>query len=273
MRELSRLYAVHQLRDRPSRRNFEGLFRQFWEPWADRLADSLTKKEVRILHMGLVRIPHRANTAVGFLRALYNWGSRMELVTIPNPAVGMLRYRAYARERFLTMEETQRFLDGLAQLPLKPRAYLLLLFLMGCRRSEALGMTWADVDWPSRLWKKSRTKNGTAQAVPLPVQVVELLRQLPRLSEWVFPGDQGHHWSTGSVEKMWGLVRRRLHLDDVRLHDLRRTRASYFAISGENLPTIQNVLNHRSLNPTAIYARTEYESRRPGAPRASRSVV
>jgi hypothetical protein len=42
---------------------------------------------------------------------------------------------------------------------------------------------------------------------------------------------------------------------DVRIHDIRRTCASYLAISGENLPTIQNVLNHRSLTPTSIYAR------------------
>jgi integrase len=116
-------------------------------------------------------------------------------------------------------------------------------------------MRWQDVDWPTRIWRKPRTKNGTSHHVPLPVQVVELLRQLPRTSEWVFPGDKGRHWSTGSVEKVWGLVRRRLNLDDIRLHDLRRTCASYLAISGENLPTIQNVLNHRSLIPTAIYAR------------------
>jgi integrase len=44
-------------------------------------------------------------------------------------------------------------------------------------------------------------------------------------------------------------------MDDVRLHDLRRTCASYLAMSGENLPTIQSVLNHKSLEPTSIYAR------------------
>ena len=58
-----------------------------------------------------------------------------------------------------------------------------------------------------------------------------------------------------SITKQWGLFRHRLNLDDVTLHDLRRTCASYLAIAGENLPTIQHVLNHRSLGPTAIYAR------------------
>lgn len=45
------------------------------------------------------------------------------------------------------------------------------------------------------------------------------------------------------------------NLEDVTLHDLRRTCASYLAIANENLPTIQSVLNHRSLVQTSTYAR------------------
>ncbi len=42
-----------------------------------------------------------------------------------------------------------------------------------------------------------------------------------------------------------------------------------FVISGENLPTIQSVLNHKSLAPTSLYARlntkgqTAHSKRRP----------
>ncbi len=255
LRELARLYAVHHLRDRPAREPFERIFRQFWQPWADRPTDLLTKKEVRIWYMGLAHIPGHANKAATMLRALYNWADRMELVTVSNPVLHLLRYRQVPRERFLSVEEVQHFVAGLPHLPLKPRAYLLLLLLTGARRSEALAMRWQDVDWPSRIWRKPHTKNGASHHVPLPVQVVEVLQQLPRRSEWVFPGDDGQHWSTASVEKLWGLVRRRWNLHDVRLHDLRRTCASFLAIAGENLPTIQNVLNHRSLTPTSIYAR------------------
>jgi integrase len=57
------------------------------------------------------------------------------------------------------------------------------------------------------------------------------------------------------VQKVWQLVRRRWNLQDVHIHDLRRTCASYLAIEGENLPTIQTVLNHRSLAHTSLYAR------------------
>jgi len=167
----------------------------------------------------------------------------------------MKKYHQVARERFMDAQEVQRFMDGLSQLPAKPQACLLVLLLTGCRMGEALKMRWMDIDQTTRLWRKGRTKNGSSHVVPLPHQVMETLSCLPRQSEWVFPGNDGNHWSSASMSKIWLRVRQQWNLGDVRIHDLRRTAASYLAISGENLPTIQNVLNHRSLTPTAIYAR------------------
>ena len=44
-------------------------------------------------------------------------------------------------------------------------------------------------------------------------------------------------------------------LDDVTIHDLRRTCASWLTISGDNIAVISTVLNHTTLANTAIYAR------------------
>jgi integrase len=71
----------------------------------------------------------------------------------------------------------------------------------------------------------------------------------------VFPGEKGHPWSTASIEKLWGRVRRQWNLEEVKLHDLRRSCASYLAMAGENLFTVQAVLNNASLQHTSIYAR------------------
>ena len=159
-----------------------------------------------------------------------------------------------ASRTVLTTKEAQRFLEGIETLAAKPRAYLWTMLLTGSRGIEIRSMRWKDIDWSTRLWTKEKTKNGTPQYLPLPRQVVAALKGLARTSEWVFSGKQGP-WSADSAEKVWLLARRRWNLGDVTLHDLRRTCASYLAISGENLPTIQNVLNHRSLSPTSIYAR------------------
>lgn len=116
-------------------------------------------------------------------------------------------------------------------------------------------MRWSDIDGAARLWTKHKTKNGSGHLLPLPMQVLEALADLPRKSEWVFPGHKGARWSSASIGKEWLKLRPTLDLNDVTLHDLRRTAASWLSIAGENLPVVQSVLNHHSLGPTAVYAR------------------
>jgi integrase len=254
-KEGARLYAVHHLRRRPARRQFELMYQQYWRPWADRPLNSLQRREVRAWYSELAETPGAANKALTLLRSLYNWALDMESISVANPALRMRRFPETKRDRFLTVEELQRFMTGLAHVSIKARAYLLLILLTASRRSEARSIKWADIDEATRLWKKPRTKNGKSQFVPLPVQVLEALRALPRTSEYVFSGKDGQPWAGATAEKTWRLIRRRWGMEDVRLHDLRRTCASYLAMQGENLPTIQSVLNHTSLTPTAIYAR------------------
>lgn len=254
--EMSRLYAVHYLKDRPSRVQFERIYQTLFRQWGDRPLGDISRKEIRLWHMGLSSTPAQANKALIFLQRVYNVALyQLEVYDGKNPAMKITRYPSTSRDRFLSPEELRRVMEGLPHLPPKPRAYFLTLLLTGARRSEVRGMRWTDVEWSTRLWKKPRTKNGSSQFISLPVQVVDLLSALPRTSTWVFPGDKGKPWSIGSVEKVWHKVRRLWNLADVRIHDFRRTCASYLAIEGENLPIIQNVLNHKNLAHTAIYAR------------------
>ena len=53
----------------------------------------------------------------------------------------------------------------------------------------------------------------------------------------------------------WRRIRERAGLPDVTVHNLRRTYASFLAISGENTTVSSKVLNHATLANTAIYAR------------------
>lgn len=254
-KELCHLYAAHHLKGRPSREQFERVYRQYWHAWGDRLPATITRKEIRLWFLALENTPGIANKAATLLRAMFSWSIRMELITCPNPVQGLIRFRQYPRKRFLTSEEVRRFIDWLPRLPAKPRAFLSMLLLTGARKSEALGAKWSDIDVEMRHWRKSMTKNGDGQLVPLPTQVMDALQLLPRDSEWVFSGEHGRHWHRTTADKEWAKVRVSLLLEDVTLHDLRRSCASYLAIAGENLPVIQNVLNHRSLGPTSIYAR------------------
>ena len=253
--ELAQLYATQCLGSRPSRQFFDRCYRQFWHRWAERPVASISRKMVLAWFMDLSKTPAHANHALTFLRRLYNWGAQYELVDCPNPTDRIPMYPRRSRERFLTLDESKRILEGLAGASAKLRAFVLLLLFTGCRSGEARTFRWSDLDWNAHLWRKTRTKNGWGQVTPLPIQVISVLRELPNTSEYVFPGMDGKLWAKSSIHKAWRTFRHRLDLDDVTVHDLRRTCASYLAIAGENLPTIQHVLNHRSLGPTAIYAR------------------
>jgi hypothetical protein len=53
-----------------------------------------------------------------------------------NPVTKMPRYPTEPRERFLSQEEAQRFMEGLPHLPPKPGAYFLILLLTEARLTE-----------------------------------------------------------------------------------------------------------------------------------------
>jgi len=140
--------------------------------------------------------------------------------------------------------------------------YFLTLLLTGARRDEARLMQWTHLDLERALWHKPTTKTGVPHTIPLPAQLVTRLRTLPRVNQWVFPSTQNPRngmcagrWSVTGVEHAWQKIRRRVGLVDVRIHDLRRTAASWLAINGSNLPVIQQMLNHPSLSSTQVYAR------------------
>ncbi|MEX5283811.1 MAG: site-specific integrase [Nitrospiraceae bacterium] len=255
--ELARLYAHHHLQDRPGRKDFDSLYQQCWTEWGDRLASTLTKREILAWHVGVSRTPGRANKGLAFLKSIFNWAARMDFIEDFNPARHIRKYRTEARERFLNVEELQALLSAFTLLSPKPRAYFILLLTTGGRLSEALTMRWKDLDLCTGVWTKLRTKNGRSHRVAIPKQAMEAIGALDRSSEWVFQGKHGRHWSDASAEKAWSNLRRKIGLDDVRIHDLRRTCASYLAQHGENLPVIQAVLNHASLQHVQIYARMD----------------
>jgi integrase len=65
-----------------------------------------------------------------------------------------------------------------------------LLILTAARSGEVRGATWTEIDLDKRLWTipASRMKAGREHTVPLSKRAVALLKALPRIGEFVFPG-------------------------------------------------------------------------------------
>ncbi|MEQ9350257.1 MAG: tyrosine-type recombinase/integrase, partial [Alphaproteobacteria bacterium] len=175
-----------------------------------------------------------------------------------NPARDVRPFRLAKKERFLTEAEVSRLAGSLNQLTdeakVSPEATtaIRLLLLTGCRKNEILSLRWTNVDLDRGCLHLDDSKTG-ARTIPLADAAVELLSELPHTSDWVLPSRRGTGHFTG-LTKTWDRIRSHAGLDDVRLHDLRHSFASFAVAGGATLFLVGKVLGHRQSRTTEGYA-------------------
>lgn len=161
-----------------------------------------------------------------------------------------------ARERYLTSEEAERLLlacECSANPQLKHIVGLLLL--TGARKSELLKAKWSDIDIEKRTWTLNMTKNGRGRHVPLSQAALAIIEQLPRYPDcpWLLPNPQTLLPFT-DIKRSFTEARKLAGLDDVHIHDLRHSYASFLVNAGVDLYQIGSLLGHRNVASTSRYA-------------------
>lgn len=201
---------------------------------------------------------YTANRAIAYIRAIFNkmiqWGFAEK-----NPAIGVEKFREQKRERFVSYEELPILLNALKQDPNPDvRDFFLMCLYTGARKSNVLSMRWEDIDFGMKVWCIPDTKNGEPLPVPLAEQAIEVLKgrlHLKGSSNWVFPSPLSKSGHLEEPKAAWSRVLERAGLKNLRIHDLRRTLATYLASNGMSLPMIGRVLGHKSPQSTSIYAK------------------
>jgi len=248
-----------------------GYLEQAKKLWGTRPLDSITRREVkgameRIASQAAARAAKRsdgessatghttANRWLASVRSCFQHALRDGLVP-ENPAWGIGQFReAPPRARVLTDEEYAKVVDVIDAIP-EPsvRAAFLLLMDTGARKSEVLRASWADMDLGAGLWRIPSPKSGHPQVVPLATSTVQLLEGLERMGPWVVPGrDPAKH--RAALTRPWKRVRAQAKLDDVTIHDLRRTFGLHVA-KRAGLHVASKLLRHSSIKVTEdVYA-------------------
>lgn len=230
------------------------------------LAD-VTRADVADLHAEIGKDGKvEANRVVELLRAIYNKARKWGAVPTgsANPASDYDSFHERSRDRWVRPRELPHLAEAIAQED-NPyiRAAVWLLLLTGLRKTELLETKWEDVDLEDRELRVPETKSGRAHAVPLSGAAVEVLRALPRENgnPHVFVGHKkGDHLH--DFKKAWRRIRKQSNLEDLTIHDLRRTVGSWMANAGESLQVIGDVLNHSDPSATEVYARLQEDSAR-----------
>ena len=180
-----------------------------------------------------------------------------------NPVKGIKTRKAVKRDRFLQSGELSRFFAAVAQEPNEAmRDFFLIALLTGARRDNVLSMQWVELSLTESLWRIPRTKNGEPQNVTLSPEAVAILQARQEDAEnkamFVFPGE-GKTKHLVEPKGAWKRILARAEIENLRIHDLRRTLGSWQAKTGASLAIIGKSLNHKSQQTTAIYARLDLD--------------
>ncbi|MBY3027581.1 site-specific integrase [Rhizobium leguminosarum] len=229
-----------------------------------------------------------ANRAMSVLSKMFSearkrgWASH-------NPTEGVEKNEEVKRERFLDADELDRLLVALATLEDQEAANIFrLILLTGARKSEVLAAKWSAFDLKTGTWTKlsHHTKQRKIHNIPLSAPARQLLSEIREAAgndrgEYVFPA---HFESTKEVTKhpkpyrvnvknQWARVLKAAKLEDLHIHDLRHSFASFLVSEGMSLPLIGRLLGHTQAQTTHRYAHLALDPLRAATERVGAIVT
>jgi integrase len=252
-------------------------FERYLSDIANLKLSDINSTKIRALHqqLGQSKGIYTANRTYALIHVIFNkaieygWNGS-------NPAHGIKKFKEKSRERFLQPDELPRFMEALEAEPNHDmRDYFKMLLLTGARRSNVASMHWKDISLELATWTIQDTKNGESHMVNLPDLAVQILQGraiAQQKSGWIFPSATSASGHLEEPKSAWKRIVQRAGIENVRIHDLRRTLGSYQAITGASGFIIGKSLGHKSSSATAIYARLNADPVRQSVERATAMI-
>ncbi len=254
-------------------------------PLANRRISTITREDVQRLHKSIVDkakakagddapVPAikgmaNANRAVQLIRRLYNFATDELGFKGGNPAARIRTYRERSRERYLLPHELPRLMAALDDRRTNPTIadFIRLALFTGARRANLQAMRWNDLDLDAATWTIPGDETKEKQPIHLPLagpalDILKRRRAEANGSAYVFPAARADAKSPHLSEPKatWKEILRRAGIDDLRVHDLRRSLGSWQAAAGASLVVIGKSLGHAAGSAaTGVYARLDID--------------
>ena len=229
--------------------------------------DQLTASHLLQIQLSMTEANHKGkpyatatvNRVIALMKTICKLAYR--LLDIPNVAdkVSLLPENN-TRTRYLSVEETKRFVEAARNYPKKTiGSFLALLFLLGCRDKELRHRKWDELDLARGTLTVPRTKNGSSHTLYLSDLMKEIISKIsPTLGNpYIFSGNRKGkpigqpRWAFRLIKEEAGIP----NPEEVVFHTARHTVGSLLVSNGVPLTQIQKVLNHKDIASTQRYAK------------------
>jgi site-specific recombinase XerD len=198
--------------------------------------------------------PRTLNLARSALLFFYNNVLEKGFVNIKTPKI------TASLPTVLTKEEVKRLLEHSSAK--KSKLMMMLLYSSGLRVSELVNLKWNNLELDEKIaWVRSG-KGQKDRMIILSEALSDLLKKLPRQSEYVFSGRNGQ-LSTKNIQKIVKLTASKANISKkVTPHTLRHSFATHLLETGNDIRVIQELLGHSNLQTTQIYTHVSSEHKK-----------
>lgn len=260
---IARLWVAYleATKESPGRRRTDRSIysRYLEERFGNKTVEELTTEDIDRLCKYILRKgkkPAMACAVLGLVKRLANFGSRRGLCVKPQTLIFNMPRVDNQKTEVMTDEELIRYEQALLEIEDSYlRAYLQFVAHTGIRRSAAIALRWADIDFDRGFitLRGVSAKNKKTAYVPMSQYVRELLENLGHDNgAFLFP-----QWAptTYTAKARQVCDKAGLPKDFRPLHGLRHNFASRLASSGKvDLYTLQKLLTHSNPVMTQRYA-------------------
>ena len=234
--------------------------------------------------------PTMANRIRAVLSSLFKYAiKKLGIKILNNPVKATSPYKSgeNKRDRVYSEEEIKNLWSFFEKQDPAIEAIFKMLLLTGQRKTETMRMKWSDIEM-EKPYKRTRfddegneyseaflvnvwtipaenAKNKRTHEIPLSkmaMVIIEEMREISEGGEYVFKSPRKENKPVVSLRSACQRIQKYSKVQDFRLHDLRRTVATYMAESGISPMVIGKVLNHKGLakenSITARYNRHDY---------------
>lgn len=260
-----------------TKRDYQDILRLHLVTIRAKKLSNIERSDVKAIHARLTKkSPYQADKAVALISGVFTYMLDQEKFKGVNPAARIQKNPAVERDRFIQADEMERFFAALAHSPNDAmRDFFLVSLLTGARRGNVSSMRWSDLDLESGVWRIAMTKNGTPQNVTLSPEAVQVLKDRKENAGrglFVFSGS-GKTGHLVEPKGAWARLLKDADIENLRVHDLRRTLGSWQARTGATLLVIGKSLNHKTHQATGIYARLDLDPVRQSVNTATSAIM
>jgi integrase len=232
--------------------------------WGKLQSVSIVRADVKAL-MARIEAPVLANQVLAAVSAIFSWAIKEEKLPA-NPCKLVDRNATRSRDRVLSDSEVPRFWNAFDDAGLVPSSALKTILLTGQRPGECAhirkehvvdgwwqmpGEPVPELEWPG-------TKNGESHRVWLPKAVQAIVAELSdgATKGFVFVGERGR--PIGKLDSAMRAISKKLGVEPVRPHDLRRTHGSTITALGFGHDAMNRIQNHVEGGIASVYDRHGY---------------